>query len=1081
MLELLPQPLVLALGWALIHSLWIGTLLAGLVRVGYAFVSVDKAAQRYHLALVGMLAMLASAGGVFWYYLQHYRERMAVLASSEVSTLTGTSLSWEAPSLTGESGAWSFADFIQGLEVYLPFLVLIWLAGAAIMALRLTGSWWYLHRLTRRGVRTPGPDHLERFAELCYKMGIKRKVRLLLSEQISEPLTLRHLKPIVLLPVGLLTQLSPEQVEVILLHELAHVKRWDYLVNWLQSVLELLFFYHPAVWWLSARVRESREHCCDDLVLHAGGQRRMLYAQTLTQVSAYSLNLKTKLAMSFSGNKHSFTFRVKRLFGQAEAGLKWKQSMLPGMLAMMFVLLLLVNAPAIFAENKEEKIPDLPAPLEFLEEKQDTVPLKITHLRDQNAAGQASEIRITGDRLQSDLGTAEEPLFVIDGQVVLDGKEKLETLEPQDIESVEVLKGEKAREIYGERGKNGVVRIFTKASYRGLATKMDFQEKFADSKFYAGPKVDLQEMDPYLVVDGKPLGRMSSVAGQIDQEDIQTVVFRGPGQALLDQYGALAKQGVVELTTRHQDLPQMSTRVDTKETFAATEFFIGPQGKEKKVDPYLVVNGEVKGRFSEAAKAIDEDRVATMQWRGVDPGLEAQYGAIARNGIVEVILKEDPKLGQPADQPLIFLDGEIIGRGKELLEDIDPSTIERVDVWKGESIPEKYGPEGEQGVIEITTKTGKANKKPADTKIRIRPDSSGKDPLYVVDGVRLVKQNGSPTELGVLDPQDIDQIYVLKGERAIKKYGKAGEHGVIEVQTKKFNPIVFVDGERLGRWKRVKDEVRAFNRQIALQEIYSKEDLPAAYAHIKKDIILITLKNSNKEKPETSGKLWIKFSGPTTIQDMTEPDQKSLQVDDLKLILTDFAEPKDLSKASHQRISTEGGILIRSILDKDGNHPLILLDGRQVSPQSNELRALSPKEIKAIEVIDSGPELAAFGEAGKYGVLKVFTRSPETELRKNTLETPEMKALRSGIESSLQVNPNPFNQEIQLQFILPRAGRTQVSIFDQNGRLVQVLADQQMDTGQQQFTWNGQGVPAGNYLVTVRSGGVTVSKSIVKK
>ena len=144
------------------------------------------------------------------------------------------------------SAAFSFQQLINQLETIFPILVLVWLVGTLIMGFRLIGGWWYLNKLSKRGLHSPEEKYLTLFSDLCTKNGSSSIGSFFcFRNRIAEPITLRHLKPIILMPIGLLTQLSPEQVEVILLHELAHVKRYDYLFNWLQSVLELLFFLSP--------------------------------------------------------------------------------------------------------------------------------------------------------------------------------------------------------------------------------------------------------------------------------------------------------------------------------------------------------------------------------------------------------------------------------------------------------------------------------------------------------------------------------------------------------------------------------------------------------------------------------------------------------------------------------------------------------------------------------------------------------------------------------------------------------------------------------------------------------------------
>jgi hypothetical protein len=260
-------------------------------------------------------------------------------------------------------------------------------------------------------------------------MGIRREVRFFWSDRVREPITLRHLKPIVLFPIGLVNQLSMAQVEVILLHELSHIKRWDYLVNWLQSILELLFFFHPAVWWLSAQVREAREHCCDDLVLQAGRQQRLLYAKTLAQVSAYSLHSKSKLVMSLNGNKNEFTTRIQRLFGQFDQRISWQKPILSGLIMIMLLVLSLAYAPELTANENSLRIEKPMKPVEAAVAATDTIP--------QKGAIYIGE--------QSLVNSRREELIILNGRFIGFGEAAIRQIDQSRVATEDVIAGHLCR------------------------------------------------------------------------------------------------------------------------------------------------------------------------------------------------------------------------------------------------------------------------------------------------------------------------------------------------------------------------------------------------------------------------------------------------------------------------------------------------------------------------------------------------------------------------------------------------------------------------------------------------------------
>src|SRR5690349_13234356 len=140
-------------------------------------------------------------------------------------------------------------------------------------------------------------------------MRVSRSVRLLATDRVDSPSVIGWLRPVILAPVGMLSGLAPQQVEALLAHELAHVRRHDYLVNVLQGIAESLLFYHPAVWWISNQIRTEREHCCDDLAVEASGDV-LVYARALAALeSMRPAHFKTVL----SANDGSLLRRIRRL------------------------------------------------------------------------------------------------------------------------------------------------------------------------------------------------------------------------------------------------------------------------------------------------------------------------------------------------------------------------------------------------------------------------------------------------------------------------------------------------------------------------------------------------------------------------------------------------------------------------------------------------------------------------------------------------------------------------------------------------------------------------------------------------
>jgi uncharacterized protein (TIGR03435 family) len=222
---------------------------------------------------------------------------------------------------------------------YLSWIVLVWLAGAAAFWVRLTGGWVLTARMRSRLVRPAPPEWQSMFRRLGERIGVSRPVRLLISALVEVPVVVGWLRPVVLVPVGALSGLPPEHVEALLLHELAHIRRHDFLVNIIQSIAEALLFYHPAVWWVSGHMRAERELCCDDVAVAASGDA-LTYARALAQLESY------RPAHGIAANGGSLSHRIARLLGESRRGARTDWG--PGILAV--AVLMVAAAYGVFGQ-----------------------------------------------------------------------------------------------------------------------------------------------------------------------------------------------------------------------------------------------------------------------------------------------------------------------------------------------------------------------------------------------------------------------------------------------------------------------------------------------------------------------------------------------------------------------------------------------------------------------------------------------------------------------------------------------------------------------------------------------------------
>ena len=173
-----------------------------------------------------------------------------------------------------------------GLDAWLSFVVWGWLAGVTLLLARFAGGCWRVHRLRVAALAEAVSPWQAASERLAARLRLTVAFRVVESGLVDAPSVIGWMRPVILLPVAVLTNLAPIQIEAILAHELAHIRRRDYAVNLLQTVAETLLFYHPGVWWVSARVREEREHCCDDVAVEVCGEPTA-YAAALAELASW--------------------------------------------------------------------------------------------------------------------------------------------------------------------------------------------------------------------------------------------------------------------------------------------------------------------------------------------------------------------------------------------------------------------------------------------------------------------------------------------------------------------------------------------------------------------------------------------------------------------------------------------------------------------------------------------------------------------------------------------------------------------------------------------------------------------------
>jgi GWxTD domain-containing protein len=263
--QFVSSPLAHAIGWTLLHSLWEGALLAALL--GTLLLLIRSPRIRYVSACSALLLILLAFAFTLVYFLP---STAPAIRNPKAPNLVWNSIGSASPA----------APWYEDLAVAVPWFAPVWFAGVLLIYIRALAGCFSIQRLRRRGVCSPQPHWQSELSRLSALLLVSRPVRLLESSFAEVPVLLGHFRPLILIPAGMLSGLPPEQVEAILLHELAHIRRHDYLINALQRLVEGLLFYHPAAWWISRLIRTERENCCDDMVVSVTGNAPE-YARTL--------------------------------------------------------------------------------------------------------------------------------------------------------------------------------------------------------------------------------------------------------------------------------------------------------------------------------------------------------------------------------------------------------------------------------------------------------------------------------------------------------------------------------------------------------------------------------------------------------------------------------------------------------------------------------------------------------------------------------------------------------------------------------------------------------------------------------
>ena len=344
-----PQNLIDILGWTVFHAIWQGAII-GLVFYFLLTAQCFKSSKaRFNAAWATLFMQLLSSVTTFFYIQSTFQNNLDSSVNKAVSIQNNIYLSG-TESISQQT---SLLEKLLNLpNQYIDWISWVWLIGVSLMSLRLLGGFSYLFWLNKVS-NSPLPIEMNLFLEQKRReAGLKRIIGKL-SSHIQSPIVFGHFKPILLFPVALLSKLTPEQVEAVIIHELAHVKRNDYILNIFQIFIEVIFYFHPVTWWLTSIIKREREHICDDEAAGKELNQKLSYAKALLIIQENDA-ISSIGSLAFAKKPSEMYLRIKRIL-EPSKNVNFMEKTTLGILVLGLALGMFWQQKPIFANNSTFK------------------------------------------------------------------------------------------------------------------------------------------------------------------------------------------------------------------------------------------------------------------------------------------------------------------------------------------------------------------------------------------------------------------------------------------------------------------------------------------------------------------------------------------------------------------------------------------------------------------------------------------------------------------------------------------------------------------------------------------------------
>ncbi len=345
--HLFPTHIIEALGWTIIHTIWQGALVAIILGILLILLRKKSSIARYWISVASLMVILILAILTFTIVYNGAGITTDSFESREGAGLFSSDLMPAGMDQQKEQTSWGIfiGPYIDYFYRNLPAVVGIWIIGMLFFGLKFFGGYIYSQRLKHARSNSGSIYWQNKLDHIASKMKYRKTITFLESRMTKIPMVIGHIKPVILFPAEILTGIPYNQVELILAHEIAHIIRKDALINLVQSMLEVLLFYHPGVWWISSMIRLERENVCDDIAIHYN-KDSLSYIKALARLEEYKQNTPA-YAFSFLGHNNKLLYRIKRIMGQKKSNSKIRGGVI-------IILLLVISGIFLSANNMRE-------------------------------------------------------------------------------------------------------------------------------------------------------------------------------------------------------------------------------------------------------------------------------------------------------------------------------------------------------------------------------------------------------------------------------------------------------------------------------------------------------------------------------------------------------------------------------------------------------------------------------------------------------------------------------------------------------------------------------------------------------